>query len=56
MIPRLYPADEREFDNNGLGRLSDAMSATVYVELNGEYEATIQYPITGAHYDQLGRS
>lgn len=53
MIPRLYPADEREFDNNGLGRLSDAMSATVYVELNGEYEATIQYPITGAHYDAI---
>ena len=53
MIPRLYPADEREFDNNGLGRLSDALSATVYVELNGEYEATIQYPITGAHYDAI---
>lgn len=53
MIPRLYPADEREFDNNGLGRLSDALSATVYVELNGEYEATIQYPITGAHYDTI---
>ena len=53
MIPRLYPADEREFDNNGLGRLSDALSATVYLELNGEYEATIQYPITGAHYDAI---
>lgn len=53
MIPRLYPADEREFDNNGLGRLSDALSATVYEELNGEYEATIQYPITGAHYDAI---
>lgn len=53
MTPRLYPADEREFDNNGLGRLSDALSATVYVELNGEYEATIQYPITGAHYDAI---
>lgn len=53
MIPRLYPADEREFDNNGLGRLSDALSATVYTELNGEYEATIQYPITGAHYDAI---
>lgn len=53
MIPRLYPADEREFDSNGLGRLSDALSATVYTELNGEYEATIQYPITGAHYDAI---
>lgn len=53
MIPRLYPADEREFDNNGIGRLSDALSATVYEELNGEYEATIQYPITGAHYDAI---
>lgn len=53
MIPRLYPADEREFDNNGLGRLYDALSAMVYEELNGEYEATIQYPITGAHYDAI---
>ena len=53
MMPRLYASDEREFDTNGIGRLSDTLSASVYMELNGEFEATLTYPITGKYYDEI---
>ena len=53
MMPILYAADEREFDSNGIGILNDAISATIYTELNGEFEGVITYPINGAYYDQI---
>lgn len=50
MIPKLC-ADIT--DTNGLGRLADVISVSVKQELNGAYELTMTYPITGALYDQI---
>ena len=53
MIPILYEANQTEFTTNGLGRLSDAMSCNVVEERNGLYELTMQYPITGIHFEDI---
>ena len=53
MRPILYPPEERAFDNNGLGVLSDAASCQVTEERNGGYELTMQYPVSGIHYGDI---
>ena len=53
MIPTLYQANETEFTSNGIGRLTDAVSCIVEEELNGIYELTMEYPISGAHYSDI---
>ena len=53
MIPILYPAGERDFEDNGLGRLSDAISCTVDTERTGVFELTMEYPMEGIHYAGL---
>lgn len=53
MIPILYEYGTTDFNNNGLGRLSDALSVTVKEELNGPYEADIEYPLDGKLYDEI---
>ena len=53
MIPILYASTETTFTSNGIGRLSDAVSAVVSEERNGPYELVMQYPVTGAHYSDL---
>jgi len=57
MIPILYTADERRFITNGLGRLTDCTRCVVTEERNGIYECEFDYPISGAHFDeiQIGR-
>lgn len=58
MIPILYEKNETAFNNNGLGRLRDAISVIVTEERNsGVYECDFEYPVDGANYDliQLGR-
>ena len=49
MKPILYPETETAFDSNGIGILSDVISAPVVQELNGMYELTMKYPDTGIH-------
>lgn len=49
----LYESNEIEFENNGLGGLSDAISCTVTEERNGVFELELQYPITGIHYGDI---
>ena len=49
----LYPSTETEFQNNGLGALSDAISCTVTEERNGMYELEMQYPVSGSHYGEI---
>lgn len=39
--------------DNGLGALSDAISCEVEEERNGAFELTMQYPITGIHYEDI---
>ena len=53
MIPILYPANETAFTSNGLGGLNDAISCKVHEVLNGEYELTMEYPVTGIHFDDI---
>lgn len=53
MIPILYDKTETSFTSNGLGRLRDCISCVVTEERNGIYECDFEYPITGAHYDEI---
>lgn len=49
----LYPPTEKTFDNNGLGILGDAIDAEVYEELNGQFELTMRYPVSGFQFSQI---
>lgn len=53
MIPILYESTESTYQNNGIGRLADAISCTVTEELNGAYELEMVYPVTGGLFDKL---
>lgn len=53
MKPILYPPEERDFNNNGLGVLSDAISCVVTWEANGVYDLTMEYPMDGIHFDKI---
>lgn len=53
MIPILYESTETEFTSNGLGRLRDMIRCECTEERNGVYEVEFEYPITGAHYDEI---
>lgn len=57
MIPILYEKTEIDFASNGLGRLRDVTSCIVTEERNGVYECDFDYPVDGAHFEdiQLGR-
>ncbi|MCR4657330.1 MAG: phage tail protein [Lachnospiraceae bacterium] len=54
MKPILFDNNSISFTTNGIGRLSDAISCVVTEERNGLYELEMQYPITGAHYNDIG--
>ena len=56
MIPVLFEVDERLFNTNGLGKLSDAIQCTVTEERNGQFELYLQYPVDGEHYEELAHS
>ena len=56
MIPILYPANETQFRTNGLGALKDVTSCEVHEVLNGEYELTMEYPVTGQHFDDIKKT
>jgi len=53
MIPILYEKDETVFASNGLGRLRDCISCQVTEERNGIYECDFEYPMSGAHYEEI---
>lgn len=53
MIPILYEKNEAIFSSNGRGRLRDCISCKVTEERNGIYECDFEYPVTGAHYDDI---
>lgn len=56
MIPILFSPTTTNFNTNGIGRLSDAITCTVHEARNGEFELEMQYPITGAHFDSIVHS
>ena len=49
----LFESSAVNFETNGLGNLSDAISCTVTEETNGQFELEMQYPIIGNHYYDL---
>lgn len=53
MNPILFPSTETEFDTNGIGVLSDAISCYGDEERNGLFELELIYPIDGKWYDQI---
>lgn len=53
MIPVLFESTATDFTSYGLGALSDAISCEVEEERNGKYELTMEYPLTGIHYDEI---
>lgn len=53
MIPILYDPLETQFDSNGIGLLTDAISCIVEEERNGSFELTLQYPQEGRLADYI---
>lgn len=53
MIPILYESNTTNFNTNGIGRLSDAITCIVTEERNGQYELQMTYPLDGALYNDL---
>lgn len=53
MMPILYCADEKTFNTNGIGVLSDTIDCTVTEILNSSYEMELKYPVTGIHFSQI---
>lgn len=56
MIPILYEGNEKNFLNNGLGRLPDAITCKVTEERNGTFELEMTYPITGLHFSEIAEN
>lgn len=54
MIPILYEGTETLFTSNGLGKLVDAVKCTVTEERNGVFELSMEYPLNGQHYADIG--
>lgn len=53
MIPVLYDGGAVDPRRLGKGKLPDVISCVVHEELNGDFSMTLQYPITGVHYDEM---
>lgn len=53
MIPILFEPKETEFITNGIGLLYDCISCQVTEERNGIYELEMEYPVTGAHFNDI---
>ena len=53
MKPILYEANTVDFNNNGLGALTEAMFSQVTEERNGIFELSVVYPMSGKLYDRI---
>ena len=53
MKPILYEANTVDFNNNGLGALTEAMFSQVTEERNGIFELSVVYPLSGKLYDRI---
>ena len=51
--PILYNPTETDFNNNGIGVLSDCVSCLVTEEANGLFELSMKYPMTGIHFESI---
>lgn len=53
MIPCLYASTETKFDNNGIGKLADALSCVITEKRNGSFELEMMCPADGIHAENL---
>lgn len=53
MIPVLLGTNIPATENNGLGTLTDCAACIVKTAINGEYELTLRYPVSGRLYGSL---
>lgn len=53
MNPILYESRETDFNHNGLGKMSETLSAIVTEVANGEFELEVVYPIGGRLYKHI---
>lgn len=53
MKPILYEANTVDFNNNGLGTLTESMFSQVTEERNGIFELSVVYPMSGKLYDKV---
>jgi len=51
--PILYEANAVDFNNNGLGALTEVMFSQVTEERNGIFELSVVYPMSGKLYDRI---
>ncbi len=56
MIPILFKPKTTNFETNGIGRLSDAISCYVTEERNGAFELELKYPLTGLLFENITHS
>lgn len=54
MIPILFSENTTQFNTNGIGRLSDAISCVVTEERNGQFELEMQYAAEGKYVKNIG--
>ena len=54
MIPILYSENTTQFNTNGIGRLSDAISCVITEERNGQFELEMEYAAEGKHIEDIG--
>lgn len=52
----LYAPGTTEFNTNGIGQLSDAVSCIVEEKRNGSYELEMVYPVDGIHFSEIEHS
>ena len=53
MTPILFEPNTTDFNNNGIGLLTDVLSCYVTEELNGLFELSMTYPVHGIHYESI---
>lgn len=53
MIPILFSPGEQLYQDNGLGRLSEATHCICTQERNGIYELALTYPVAGEHFEDI---
>ncbi|MBP3891462.1 MAG: phage tail protein [Solobacterium sp.] len=56
MIPILYDPNVDNFQNDGIGALTDAISCVVTEERNGIFELQLTYPVNGIHQEAIVHS
>lgn len=50
---RLFESTDSDFSTNGIGTLTDPIDCSVTEELNGKYEMSMTYPISGKNFREI---